>query len=263
MLRTKRQIESEDFKRFRQGVPDFPPGEVLHKDSPDFRVFADGRMIGIEHRRLFTSDGDAQSPAQKIESNKDEVCALAQELAELRGLPSLIVTIFFGFISPLNREERLKLAREIVACVSKRLPTVGEHTVIGFGGMHNILPHGIERIHAWQSDGVPPHRWREADSGIVLKDGRSVIQSAIDAKAKRINDYLVEVDECWLLLVANDLKPSGLIHPDESTLATTYHSPFFRTYFMNGMSPAPLRLSTKPSPLSSPMKETAASPTHW
>jgi hypothetical protein len=67
----------------------------------------------------------------------------------------------------------------------------------------------------------------------VLADCIDLLQSAIDDKAPKLQGYLEHCDECWLLLVADSMKPSATIHPGAETLARTFISPFDRTFFLN------------------------------
>ena len=46
---SKKRIESAHFKVFRKLVPDFPDGEIWHEDDPDFRVYTEAGVLGIEH----------------------------------------------------------------------------------------------------------------------------------------------------------------------------------------------------------------------
>ena len=73
---------------FRSLANDLQMGEIWHEDSPDFLVHAEKGIIGIEHC-LVQIPTRQRMPLQAVESQTDEIVAIAQEHVELRG-PELI-----------------------------------------------------------------------------------------------------------------------------------------------------------------------------
>jgi len=69
--------------------------------------------------------------------------------------------------------------------------------------------------------------------GSVETDAIRLIEKAIEGKAVKFDSYLSNCDECWLLIVAPSLKPSGMIHPDKRSLSQIYASPFSRIYILD------------------------------
>ena len=103
----KREIESGHFEVFRSGLLNFPDGEVLHEDNPDFLVITEEGPLGIELRQLFHPRPNVGPPLQALESNRE---------AE-RGLVGV-----FGFVSPgshrplgFSEAEFARLGRGFVA----------------------------------------------------------------------------------------------------------------------------------------------------
>jgi hypothetical protein len=242
----QRRLESGHFKLFREGVADFPDGEVWHEDRPDFRIFADGYVLGVEHAQLLITSEDGDQPIA-IERSQRRVAEIAREHAELRGLPPVFVSLVFANgQGAIAKARQLPLARRLASICAERFPRSGERVEIerDYRELH-YLPREIESLHIDRvSDRVRHHHWDTCEAGMVLGDARDLLQNEIRAKAPKLPDYLAQCDRCWLLLVADALEPSGFIEPSEESLAHVYESSFERTYFMNALHP-PVLLRTK------------------
>jgi hypothetical protein len=70
------------------------------------------------------------------------------------------------------------------------------------------------------------------------------LQQVIDAKNARYETYLDYCDECWLLIVANGGRPSGLFESSDKTKSRVYHSLFERTFFLEAFDSLLLELMT-------------------
>jgi len=230
---TKR-IESDHFKLFRQMLPEFPEGEVWHEDEPDFLIHTDHGILGIEHRQLFKPQRDGKAPLQAVESQIDDIVALAQEHAELRGMPPVYVGLFFDLHQSLPKKQRIDLAREIASFIHTNLPEPDQSLVLeldsGYGG---VKPEALDFPILIRNQHRSRHHWQSSEAGSVMKDSREVLQAATDEKATKIKRYLANCNECWLLIVSDGLKPSSFVHADKATKEHLYTSPFSRTYFLD------------------------------
>ena len=238
--------ELADLKQFRSQIDDFPAGEVVPDEEPDFVILSPSVRIGVEHTRLFKSAGSDKYPAQAEESQRREVVSMARQLYELRALPPLRVSIFFGRLQFMNSSERFEFARAIANCVVQNLPQAESQTRVEWApDRSNGLPGKVDHINIHRREIQRVGRWYDPQAGFVLEDARDLIQEAISKKAKRYSDYMKKVGECWLLLVADGMKPSSMIRPDEEAIAAQYVSPFARTYFMRCVDPTIIQLSTE------------------
>jgi len=225
-------IESRHFKAFRSFVRDLPDGEVWHEDAPDFWVHTPTHVLGIEHCQVLISDGN-KPPLQAIESQTDEIISIAQEHAELRGIPAVQVNFLFGHYSPLRKRQRLDLARAIARSVHDAVAQMGHvqpfsHMVI----RRPTIPDQLRSAHILILKEGARHFWRCNRSGWAVEDCRELLQKSIDEKRERFEAYLANCQECWLLMVA-DVKPSSFIHPNPKTINHVFISPFSRTYFLD------------------------------
>jgi hypothetical protein len=243
---TKRQHESRHFKLFRRLLPDLPAGEVWHEDSPDFRVLTKDRILGIEHRLLFKSSGNDQAPAQAIEQQADEVAAIAQEHAELSGLPPVHVSLFFELCGPLKKQERLELGRVLARFVGKHIPEKNGLIRLEYSDRVEGHPPKVDLILVARNEHLDRHYWHPVQAAWVQSDIRALLQTAIDEKITKLESYQKNCDECWLLIVADGDKPSSALQANDTSLAHQYKSPFERTYFMRCVIGQLHRLDTAP-----------------
>ncbi|MCR9096076.1 MAG: hypothetical protein NXI30_17770 [bacterium] len=244
--RTTKSVEAADFALFRERLSSFPVGPVDHVDRPDFRVRSSDRLIGIELSRIFVQGEQSTLLPQAAENISRQICYEACVAGEHLGLPPLQVAVSFRNLVPLNRARRQILAKEIAQSVSCGLPDSGERRTLRRaqpGG--EALPEFVNSIFISNQPGRVRNHWHEPSSGWVQVRAIGLLQEAISSKSPKINGYLESVDECWLVLVADDLRASGMIQPDPATLSHEYESPFARTHFLNTMKTEPDLLRTK------------------
>lgn len=248
----KKRIESKHFKGFRKLLVDFPEGEVWHEDSPDFLIYTNDGLVGVEHRQLFQPDHPEKNSIQARESQVDELLAIAQEHAELRGMPPIHISLFFSkqMKSGLNKKQKLALGRDTATAVYKNLPNESETLELDYSNCHRLgFPDEVDHVFLSRYDGDDQHRWRSIEAGKPISDCRDALQKAICEKAQRLPSYrhTQNLTECWLLIVANGLNPSSFFEPNELSTNHMYTSPFDRTYFFNFAGPPPslIKLKTK------------------
>jgi hypothetical protein len=224
-------IESVHFKAFRSLVTDFPDGEVWHEDAPDFWVHTTTHVLGIEHCQVLISDND-KPPPQAIESQTDDIISIAQEHAELRGMPAVQVNFLFGHYSPLRKRQRIDLARAIARSVHDAVTQMDVQPFNSKVIYRPNVPDQLTNARIVILKQGARHFWRCNRSGWAVEDCRELFQKSIDEKSKRFAAYMDNCQECWLLMVA-DIKPSSFIHPNPETIGHVFVSPFSRTCFMD------------------------------
>lgn len=227
-----KQLESIHFKFFRRLHEDLPEGEVWHEDKPDFWIHSLRGIVGVEHC-LVHIPNNGKTPLQAIESQTDEIISLAQEHAELRGLPEIHATFLFNLRHTLKKKERLNLAREITRAIYNKLKDKKDVKPSQYLEIRRPnSPEHVSSIRFIKVEEEFGHFWRCARAGWVVEDCKTLFQDTINKKSDKLPTYLKHCKECWLLMVAKT-KPSGFIHPNQKSLDHIYNSPFNRTYFLD------------------------------
>jgi hypothetical protein len=209
-------------------------GERAPDGAPDFLISTPSHVLGIEHREVLKPHKGDGPPERANERYEDEVLAMGQELAELRGLPRARVSVLFGNTVPTARSKRLELARVLEQLIHDHMPEDGKGVRLGYGDFRGRGIHGVDQVFIHRNDRVTRSGiWVAPRAGFVWRDCVPLLQSAIDDKAAKYTSYLKHCDECWLLIVADSFKPSAKIHADEKGLAHVFTSPFAKTFFLD------------------------------
>lgn len=232
-MATKTQREDQAISLFRIKLVGFPAGVLTKSEAPDFLVHAPKRTIGIEVRHLYKESKDGVRPLQAVESQVDKIIARAAELANESGMPPVDVSLFHNDSLEIQEREIRYIAEQLFAFVQRCLPEVGQSVEWQYyDGRRCGQPQQFDQIWISRKYAKCP-LWKSFKAALVQQECRSLFQAAIDEKATRLSAYLEKCSECWLLLSANALKPSGSIHPGDPSLEHIYQSPFARTFFLD------------------------------
>lgn len=243
MLTRKQRRESDIFKSFRFFAGDaVPDGRVTHTGTfdqsapdgaPDFLIAGADRVLGIELRELFKVEGSPGSE-QAEEGYMDDLLQMAQEFTELRSAARPRVSVLSYGETPSDRPKRRDLARTLSDLVIRNMPKDKDHADICSLELHAAGVRSVERVMIHRDDRLYRSGiWNAPQAGAVLSNCADLFQRAIDTKAGKHEAYRKHCSECWLVLVADTVRPSASIQPAPDDLAHVYHSPFARTYFLD------------------------------
>src|SRR5262249_40307819 len=111
MTISKKQKELSYLKSLQYFCDDFPDGELLFDETPDFIIRTKQGGIGIEITEVFINTGRGKRAAQAIEAARERVTSRARDFAQEMGTPPVCVTLFFNPMSPFRREQEFAIAR--------------------------------------------------------------------------------------------------------------------------------------------------------
>jgi len=235
MSATKKQEELGYLNSLRHFCEDFPNGEIIFAETPDFIIHASGQRIGIEITKMFLNDGDRKTSIQSVEAARDRITSLARGFAIELETPPLSVTLFFNWTLPLHRRRETAIAQAVAQTVHDNLPPIGENGDLEchYG---SIQPSEVDEILVNRAYPVDDHTWKWMEFSRIEHCAIEYLQKTIERKAQYLHLCLDKCDECWLLMVANSFRASANIKPDERSFFHLYRSPFTRTYFLdNGL----------------------------
>ncbi|HEU0216800.1 MAG TPA: hypothetical protein VFQ90_09070 [Stellaceae bacterium] len=226
----KKEEELGYLNSLRHLCDDFPPGEVIASECPDFLIRSSIACVGIEITKIFKNRGEKTQAPQSIEAARDRITDLAKRFAEEMGMPPATVTLFFNHTRPLYRQQEANIAKAVAQAVNDELPPLGEHIELNCGH-GSVQPTEVDGILVYRAS--DQHQWRWMEYSRIERNVSSYIEAAIHDKSSRIEAYRRECQICWLLIVAESFRDSGNLKPDELSLSRTYRSPFDRTYFFD------------------------------
>jgi hypothetical protein len=228
----KSEIGRQHLHSFRYFCADFPSGELLQQEAPDFLVTAEtGTRIGIEFTRVFKERGKAAE--QSVEATKDAITIAARRYAEDHfQSPPAHVTLFFTLSRHLNNEHCQRIAERVAQAVHDNMPATGESTELHYrsGG---VQPIEVDLIQINRVYPVTAHQWCWLEFSSIKTDAVEVLEQEIQAKNKKYDQYHRKCEECWLVIVAPSFRSSGNVCPDDESYSHIYPSRFDRTYFLN------------------------------
>jgi hypothetical protein len=133
---SQKEIERRHLRSFRLLGGDFPAGELIEGETPDFLVITPtGRKIGIEHTQVFKKSGTDETAEQPDEATKDFIRTAAKRHAEFLRLPPAHVALFFNsqYLRRttgakrrfLTKAEKQSIAESIAVFVGTHMPAQG------------------------------------------------------------------------------------------------------------------------------------------
>ncbi len=225
--RNKKSVEKRHFEYFRESCKELPAGIVDDdRENPDFLIKHGEGVLGIEHTQLFKITRHPNTP-QALESFRHEIVESAQKLCG-QDIPPLWVKVWFDFNQavPKNRKpEIVRISRALAEFVKKW----HEENPLRFRESFK-LPSNVPTVFQMSitnpqnaKTGSFYHRWTVEGPALVQNLTAEKVQSCINEKNRRYEEYIEQCDECWLLIAVDTFKdsqsfdlPSPLDHRFES-----------------------------------------------
>ena len=119
-------------QRFRENFADFPEGEVVPSEHPDFLIMAQPRWIGIELTEYHVQEIDEGrgSRMRALEGTENKILRTASEQYQSRGLPPVVVSVLWHPHQALHRRRIQKLAADLANLVHEHLSETGQSVTI-------------------------------------------------------------------------------------------------------------------------------------
>src|SRR5215217_263934 len=119
-------------QRFHENFADFPDGEVVSSERPDFLIKAGSGRIGIEVTEYHVQEPDEGwgSPMRAQEGTEDKVLRMASEKHQSKGLPPVIVHVLWHPHQAFSHRRTQELATDLADLVQEHLPDTGHSVTI-------------------------------------------------------------------------------------------------------------------------------------
>lgn len=215
------------------------------RESPDFALLSDGRLVGVEVTEVHHPSPPGQLPLQAVASISAEIVQRAQRAHARAGGQSLSVSVAFAPHANLQSVQREDTGRILLELVQRALLQPEEIVEWRPTYRHDVTYAELfSHIHIYrQPQNFPPH-WLVTTAGWIAPLTPELIQSRIDEKAGRIGSYREAMAEVWLVIGIRGTDPSQFFDYNTEGLGGTFRSPFDRTYFLEGFLGRALLLHT-------------------
>jgi hypothetical protein len=244
-LDAQKRIELQHLQSFRDACGDFPTGEIVPEETPDFIVDGGAKRIGIEHTLILVDDGKKRGSVQSRESAKNNITVLAERFFNENNLPEVYVGLFFNSAWTPRKRDQERIAQAVAQTVKNNFPSDGEPVWVYYD-LSSGQPIEVDLISIFRTTNFGTEHWQPHEAGEVHRRAIVHIQRSMDRKAAKLTNCLTKCDECWLLLVAPSRTPAGFVHPDDTTLKHTYTSGFHESWMLDEVSGGVVRLNTVP-----------------
>lgn len=204
---------------------------VEEREAPDLIVRASERLVGVELTEYFVSPDSHGRTPQAQESIGDQIAVRAQRLYERSGAPPAHVSLCFWpgrDLTYLNREGTAELLCKFVRGLNL---ATWQRVDWPASFSKSTLPDEVSFVHALGVPSFDMAHWGVARAGWVAPLKPELLQRRIDEKVQRIETYQTAVDEVWLLIVADNFRPSSFVRLGSDFHGSAIRSPFARTYF--------------------------------
>jgi hypothetical protein len=239
----KKKSERYFLEVFKKLLPDFPEGEIVGNEGPDFQVHSWNGSIGIEIARLYQRSPKNTPSLQAIEAEGEIIVQLAHKFYNEMNLTPVNVNVTFQSKAALMKKNRLSIASELARIVAKAERLARPMIIIDYeSNTEGIFFKEIDSIRIAK---VNDDFWGTSGSGMVQSDFVDELQERINEKNMKREKYRSKCDKCWLLIVADGFGASSAFFPSEDTISNQYHSLFDRTFFLEGISQKFFELRTE------------------
>lgn len=216
---------------------EFPSGQIVEFEKPDFLVKRSQGWLGIEITELVREKhpNEKHSPAEKA-GFCDKIVGDARRLCEEWGVAPVLVTVWIlrSLDHVRGTDARRRLSENLARFVKKWCDAhTGDEQA--FLKPEDALPE-IWQIHLWRPKvSLDYHRWMWKPGGVWVGAVHvDSLQKRISEKDKNYDEYRKVCNECWLVIMGDPCDPSkgADIELDPRTRTHTYMSKFDRIFFL-------------------------------
>jgi hypothetical protein len=217
------------------------PTGIVGRESPDFLVDLDGRVVGIEVTELFTQRCNSDPhlrPEGPLLQAREQVCtqivSKAREIYfDTNNPPVLSHILFSDRIIPADKrkgDQIAKLIADQIQGMSRQDSETAEWRSREDEKEENPLSEWVSFISACR---VPERfaRWSPNSAGLVFPLAPARLQEEIDQKVPKLNAYKECAEEIWLLIVADRTRSSQKISIMPDFPLDSISSPFAKTFY--------------------------------
>jgi hypothetical protein len=224
-------------ERFRESFADFPDGEVVSFERPDFLVKAQPRWIGIELTEYHVQEPDKGwgSPMRALERTGDKALRTASAQYQSKGLPAVEVHVHWNSHQVFSSRRVQGLAADLADLVQEHLPEPGHKTAIRH--RHHpawrSLPQEMISLSIDRRINFSKNSWTSVRGASVPTLTPPELQQIMRGKEAKVPRYRRQCREVWLLIVARGFEPSTHVDIGSEVESYRYESGFDRVFFLH------------------------------
>ena len=246
MIRNKKDRERQFIDEIAKLCSTFPQCEITDFESPDFLIYQDSQIIGIEVVNYVRGQNQKGSPERRNEISWQKIADAARRNFEANHNDPLLIHFLWNHNHPLCQAEIIKFSQEVPNIIETHIPRrVFENIRINQDELEGTLLEGIcHSISVMRVRNPQQTLWSFVDSGFIeIKTNE--LQNLIDLKNDKIQKYLKHCKTVWLIIVADGQYISSNIDLSISTKNNIYSSMFEKIFVYDRINHYVYNLQTK------------------
>jgi hypothetical protein len=233
----KKAKERAYLERFRENLADFPKGEVVSFERPDFLIKTQSRWIGIELTEYHVQEPDDGwgSPMRAREGTEDKVLRTASAQHQSRGLPAVAVHVRWNSHQVFSSHRVRELATDLADLVQEHLPEPGHEAAIRrrHHPAWRSLPQEVTSLSIDRRINFSKNSWTSVRGAFVPTLTPAELQQIMRTKEVKVPSYQQQCREVWLLIVARGFEPSTFGDLGPEVEGYWFKSGFDRVFFLH------------------------------
>jgi hypothetical protein len=207
-------------EKFKEIFPDFPKGQIVLDESPDFLVKTSCEIVGIEITGFYRQTSSSTNPPlQQRQSVRHKIVALAKSNYDQSGLPSVFVGVHFNLNFHCPKSEIQMISERLVNLAEKSLSNSVEEKI---WRRDDIQLKGIDLLSVKKVNYLTKSHWSVPLASFVPTVDPQQIQDILDDKSVLWSEYRKKCDKIWLVIVMNRFDPASFSMISEAALENEY-----------------------------------------
>jgi hypothetical protein len=199
----KKRIERQYLDEARTASPVFPVGRYVESERPDFLLYADHRVVGIEVTELCRQASRTENGCLK------RVIDNARREFE-RSADAQAVDVIVAFSPRAKERPSRELTRSLLDPVRVRQTTESVSADWSNGSV-GLYERGFLHVGV-HSPLASKNQWQGIRAFSTTVAPEELVRSCIEVKNARVSDYRASVDAVWLLIVNDQFLGPGEVY---------------------------------------------------
>jgi hypothetical protein len=240
----KKERERYYLERVKALYSDFPSGQIIETERPDFLIASDAGVVGIDLADYIREQGEKGSPLRHKEKVCDEIADMAQLTFESKNDVPLQVHFHWYWHRKPNTAERKEIANQVAELIDKHLPKeiYGRNYIDPDEEGAAFLGDFLTRVSIMRLKPDAKRSWSNVEFGFVEVEAED-LQQLISSKEKNITAYRANCVAIWLVLVADATHISSSIEFNRSISQHIFATRFDRVLVYNHLNQSVVSLS--------------------
>ncbi|MBU9491753.1 hypothetical protein [Burkholderia multivorans] len=233
MVAPKKDVEIWRLECFKSFIADFPKGEVVPTEEPDFLIRGHGHIVGIELTDLHHQTAPGRIPEQASEAMRRRVVARAQEIYISRQLQPVMASFFLDDRIHIKKSEVEALAEEFANVIAANCPAPNSSIEVPQGWEDTrALPSILHSVSIRRLDVVTKTFFSAPGATWVPTITREDVERALSGKELKYDSYMTKCDEVWLVINTDTESMTTYFEFDPEILSRPFSTQFDHVFLV-------------------------------